>query len=277
LAYATIILQFKPINLFSTSFRFDLLRKSAYERTMACAIRSKQGRNRVLCRNRGPMKTPRIPSLLPSKSAFSKCHNPRTDPFEHNSKIIWKRNMCRILSSSVLFLLTQLSCFPDGGTNTLDQQHFLNLLATITPWQSGLKEDYTAQDLDRLVNAARIMQKFTPSSVQNVLEEWQTNQFGFDDSRAYLLFRVMFALPEHAPAREQFGFGWWMQTQFPDQTPINKDGTVNLAWPISWNNGRPYLVSGFQGYEGPPYRAAAEFAYLTKHYKYRDLSQYKGP
>jgi len=185
--------------------------------------------------------------------------------------------MRRILSISVLFFLAQLSCFPDEVTNTLSQQRFLDLLATIRPWQSALKEDYKAQDWDRLVETARIMQKFTPSSVQNVLKESQTNNIGFDDSKVYLLFRVMFALPEHAPARELFGFGWWVQMEFPDETPNNKDGTVNLAWPISWNNGKPLLVSGFQGYQGPPYDAVAEFDYLLKHYKYRDLSKYKSP
>lgn len=182
--------------------------------------------------------------------------------------------MRRILSISILFLITQICCFPDGLEHTLDQKRFADLLVKIRPWQSALKEDYKTQDWDRLVETAQIVQKFTPSSVRNVLEESQTNQIGLDDSKVYLLFRVMFALPEHAPAKEQFGFGWWIQTEFPDESPINKDGTVNLAWPISWNNGRPHLISGFQGYEGPPYRAAPEFDYLMKHYKYRDLSKY---
>jgi hypothetical protein len=196
-----------------------------------------------------------------------------------SSEIASGRNMHKILSISILFLVTQFSCFSDGLDRNLDQQRFADLLAKINPWESGRKEDFKTQDWDRLVVAARTMQKFAPSSVQNVLQEWQTNyaeQVKFNwSNKLYLLFKVMFNLPEHAPAREQFGFGAWIQQKFPGESSINSDGTINLAWPISWNDGKPRLVSGFQGYEGPPYRPAAEFDYLLKHFKYRDLSKYR--
>jgi hypothetical protein len=62
-------------------------------------------------------------------------------------------------------------------------------------------------------------------------------------------------------------FGGWLTMG----TYINPDGTINVAWPVHWNNGQPALVTPFAGAQGHRYDAAEDFSYLREKYPMRKL------
>jgi hypothetical protein len=143
--------------------------------------------------------------------------------------------------------------------------------------------DYRPEHWAALVLAAKAVQDSDPNSVERALAAWQENRAeGLPhttqvETKVYLLMRVVFDLPERAPARDRYGFGGWLHDMPTEEPPVNPDGTVNLAWPVSWRSGDPRLVAGFQGLEGQPYDAVAEYRYLNARYKPRDLSSFKYP
>ena len=55
------------------------------------------------------------------------------------------------------------------------------------------------------------------------------------------------------------------------RTDINADGSVNLAWPLSWRGGKPVLVSGFIGVQGRRLDAGSEYHYFRSRYELRKL------
>ena len=87
-----------------------------------------------------------------------------------------------------------------------------------------------------------------------------------DETRLFLLQRVVFDLPESAPESERRPFKGWVNWPAP-----GLDGTVSIAWPISWSGGRPALVDPYVGSEGRPYDAAAEYRHFRENYSLRAL------
>lgn len=83
-------------------------------------------------------------------------------------------------------------------------------------------------------------------------------------TRVFLLFRVAFDLPTNAPHGERRIFLSLTNWPHPDA-----QGTVDLSWPVAWNNGRPILLAPCTGGSGAPYSAGDEFAYLFGTYSYR--------
>ena len=80
--------------------------------------------------------------------------------------------------------------------------------------------------------------------------------------------RCVFNLPENATNRPRF-YPW-----HENYTDVNPDGTVNVAWPLTWRTGRPRLVSGETGIQGivDLYHPAREYDYFLRHYAMRDLT-----
>jgi hypothetical protein len=128
-----------------------------------------------------------------------------------------------------------------------------------------------------LILTAQFIQKCRPKSVEQALFEYQSiqelDQEVRSDGKIYLLLRVTFVLPENASTDEWTMFGGWATMN----TERNEDGTVNLAWPLTWNKGNPRLISGFTALQGfdARYKAAAEYKYFSGKYPFRDLSFFK--
>jgi len=85
--------------------------------------------------------------------------------------------------------------------------------------------------------------------------------------------RTVFDLPESVPKN---GKEWpnrhsWVTSGVE---PIDSSDTVNLAWPIKWNSGRPELLVELLGLQGQRYDAAKEYAYYKQKYRFRDLSSF---
>ena len=150
-------------------------------------------------------------------------------------------------------------------------------LAEIDPWPNW-STNYSRTNWIRLVAMAKVLQQSSPEMVEAALSNYQSQRSNLmdesvirDDGKLYLLMRVLFDLPESAPMGNgaRYFAGWISQ-----RTEVNSDGTVNLAWPITWNRGHPELISGCIGLQGinARYQAAAEYDYFYHKYKMRDLS-----
>ena len=83
--------------------------------------------------------------------------------------------------------------------------------------------------------------------------------------------RVVFDLPENIhEAKEISYFGW-------KSLALHADGTINVAWPMSWKRRKPELVSGMTGIEGvvDVYKVVGEYKNFAKKYHFRNLDQIK--
>ena len=91
-----------------------------------------------------------------------------------------------------------------------------------------------------------------------------------NDGKLLLLMRVLFELPERSATATPRFYPW--RTHGTDRNP---DGTVNCAWPITWNDGSPRLLSGATSIQGAVdlYDPAGEFEYFRANYRYRDLKR----
>lgn len=92
-----------------------------------------------------------------------------------------------------------------------------------------------------------------------------------DDSKLFLLMRVVFDLPEQDSSGDNWMVGFWKG----EKNEINIDGSVNRAWPIVWNNGSPRLITRLMAASGSGYSAAGEFLFFKDKYRFRDLSSFK--
>jgi len=169
------------------------------------------------------------------------------------------------------------SCVHHRTDPQLNEQQLAQRLGLIEAWP-GHSTVYSKNNWDQLISLAKIVQRCDPESVQNVFSSYQKSYADdlmvepFNDSKLYLLMRVTFELPERVdfPDARVQGGGW-----VSNATEYNKDGTVNLAWPISWNNGNPKLISGFIGIQGMSnrYDAAAEYRGLYEAFPRRNLDE----
>jgi len=160
-------------------------------------------------------------------------------------------------------------------------------LALIAPWPNG-STTYDITNWLHLVNLARYFQAAHVETATKVIENFQWTGItngdfeGFtgleqiqNDKKLFLLLRVIFDIPEKCRVENPTlipVFGGWVV-----RGAINHDGTENLAWPIKWNDGKPFLVSGFEGMQGANarYKAVEEYKCFYSVYKMRDLSQFR--
>lgn len=148
------------------------------------------------------------------------------------------------------------------------------LIQSLRPWSQ--REGFTDADWKNYVDVAKIVQETDPRTVEAALDQFvrAATQEPFTgsegESKPFLLMRVVFDLPEAAPERLRRSFKGW--TNWPR---ADAQGAVSLAWPISWRSGKPELVASYQGSEGMPYAALAEYHYLRGHFPYRRLEDLK--
>jgi hypothetical protein len=151
--------------------------------------------------------------------------------------------------------------------NTQDlEKHFESLRA----WSQ--RDSFGADDWKNYMTVAKTVQETDPSIVESALNQFVEAAMhepfaGYtSESKPFLLMRVVFDLPEVAPQQSRFSFKGW--TNWPQ---ADAQGNVSLAWPISFRDGKPELVAPYEGSEGKPYEAAAEYRYLRDHFPYRRL------
>jgi hypothetical protein len=137
--------------------------------------------------------------------------------------------------------------------------------------------DFTDADWQNYIRIAQIVQQTDPQIVETALDLFvkaavRESFRGYtSESKPFLLMRVIFDLPEAAPAEERWLYKGWTNWPQPDA-----QGKVNLAWPISWRSGWPKLLACYEGSEGHPYAAVAEYRHLRAAYPFRALSILQG-
>jgi hypothetical protein len=162
----------------------------------------------------------------------------------------------------------------DAPVITRTPHELAQLISSIRPWSAS--GAYSDSDWERLVQVAVTFQQALPAVATEgfkIFSLQNTNNFHNDyleDSKAFLLLRMMFDLPEHATARSG-GPGW-----LTSRGEVNSDGTVNLAWPVVWNNGQPSLASGYLGYEGFSYDPKSDYLFFNSRFAKRALGSFKG-
>jgi hypothetical protein len=178
-----------------------------------------------------------------------------------------------IVAATFLGILSTLGQVHTTGQKLTPDQ-IERALIGVDPWPSFYSGvPWSSASWDNLLRAAKMIQTCDRQSVMEALTDFQRQQHGANmvDGKLFVLMRILFQLPEHAPLDKRFAFGGWITHRDPAVSDLHGDGTVNLAWPIMWTNGRPRLVSGFQGLQGQPYDAAREFRYLIDQYPMRAL------
>jgi hypothetical protein len=158
----------------------------------------------------------------------------------------------------------------DPGSRTVTEEELVTRLHSLPTWPAHHELD--DQGWARLVEAAKVVQATDPAVVESaldrfVLETLEELYAGAEsESKAFLLLRVVFELPESAPVSDRRSFKGW--TNWPEPGP---DGTVSLSWPVSWRSGWPRLVAPYEGSMGPPYDAGGEYRELRSRFPYRQL------
>ncbi len=144
------------------------------------------------------------------------------------------------------------------------------LITALPPWTNP--QNYKKKDWDKMLEVAAVVQSADSNLIVQTFDQFSaqnTNNFHDDyleDSKVYLLLLVMFDLPEHAKGYPSRGAGW-----LSARRDVNSDGTVNLDWPIKWNEGKPSLTSGYIGYEGFGYNPSKDYCFLAGQFKMRKL------
>lgn len=154
-------------------------------------------------------------------------------------------------------------------------------LLKVDPWSSST--NYSGANWKQLCFIAGVIQKSSPRTVSNALGEYQgrlvyqgtvrpsTVETLDDDSKLFLLMRIVFDLPEEDSSGDNWMVGFWRG----ERSEINANRTINRAWPIVWNNGSPRLISGLMAASGLGYSAADEFLFFKDKFRFRDLSSFK--
>ena len=150
-----------------------------------------------------------------------------------------------------------------------DAQGLMERMSELSPWQ---RDDFADEEWETYVNAAKLVQSSDPETVEAALEEFIRDAIkeefrGYtSESKPFLLMRVVFDLPEAAPESERRSFKGWI-----NWPPADASGEVSLAWPLSWDSGKPRLIAPYAGSEGIPYSAASEYRHLRERYPFRTL------
>ena len=144
------------------------------------------------------------------------------------------------------------------------------LLDSLPPWTD--RADFAPDEWERFRAAAKVFRRADPTAVETALDEFvrQTRDRDYqgyeDESKPFILMRVLFDLPDRADARERQSFKGWINWPSPDA-----DGTLNPGWPVRWSGDRAALEAPYVGSMGLPYAAAEEYRRLRERYPFRRL------
>lgn len=151
-----------------------------------------------------------------------------------------------------------------------EQRGLQHAIRKLEPWDATT--NYPAAGWSRLAAASKLL-RATPSALaERVLAGCATGPDAeVNRLKCFLLLRFAFDLPENGSAAER------APSRPPEPAPgeANPDGSVNLAWPLAWNGGRPHLVSGSQGALDPGYLPQQDFTFLRYQARYRDLTTFQ--
>lgn len=147
-------------------------------------------------------------------------------------------------------------------TDTATVQSLLAAFRALAPWRYD--RDLSAEEWGRYADAARLVQAAEPAEVERALSRFLDEGDDDNETRLFLLTRVVFDLPERAPSAERRTYKGWINWPEPDG-----EGNVNLSWPVGWRDSRPSLLARYEGSEGPRYAAVEEYRHLLSRFPFR--------
>lgn len=158
-------------------------------------------------------------------------------------------------------------------TDSAAVQSLLIMFRVLAPWHNA--QDFSEEAWRRYMNAARLVQNSEPGEVELALARFLDEADGFtgveNETRLFLLMRIVFDLPDRAPADQRHIFKGWV-----NWPALDAEGNVNLSWPVDWQDGRPVLLTPFEGADGPCYGAVEEYRYLLTRFPFRKLRTANG-
>jgi len=156
----------------------------------------------------------------------------------------------------------------DQTATPANAQELLTLLQSVAPWRDA--NAYPTAEVRQLLHVAKVFQSSDPTNVETALTLFATrsrsNRREYDESKPFLMLRVVFELPDSAPASLRFVSGWEGK-----DGDVNRDGTVNLGWPLRWHWNHPRVTDSYMGFHGFVYDPAAEYKFLLKNFRPRKL------
>lgn len=113
--------------------------------------------------------------------------------------------------------------------------------------------DYSLSELE----AAIVFLYEDPSVTKGILEQ---------DSKTFLILRVLFDVPSSTSLADAKSFGGWIRPELGQDPPPS---TINMLWPVAISGDHAVSVSNFMGYLGDSYDAVGEFMYFKDKYGLR--------
>lgn len=159
----------------------------------------------------------------------------------------------------------------DPVSTSISAESLFDAISRVEPWRSTM--DYTGADWKNAIEAARMVQNATPSTVDLVLQRFAETEPGsikdgfIEMSKPLLVLRIAFDLPEAATNNPSASAMTWES----GRSEINADGSFNVAWPMRWNKGRPILVRRYTGLSGPAYTVLGDYHIFRARYPFREL------
>ncbi len=152
-------------------------------------------------------------------------------------------------------------------SSPMASDQLVELLESLPPWSD---RDFSEDQWQSYVQVAAAFAQVTPPVVEAALSEFLRRALnkkyeGFEEeSKPFILMRVLFELPESVLVGERQSFKGWTNWPEPDH-----QGRVSVCWPVSWLQGRPQLVAPYAGSLGLPYDAVAEYRWFGDRYPLR--------
>jgi hypothetical protein len=136
-------------------------------------------------------------------------------------------------------------------------------IASIAPWSSYVA--YSQADWDKILDVANELNQSNSDSVRAALSIFSGQAAQVDAthyleiSKAFILIRVMFRLPESEIRGNWARGGGWIADQ----------SSKGPGWPVVWRRGRPKLASPFLAYDGIAYDPVSDYEQIRKTYRKR--------
>ena len=168
------------------------------------------------------------------------------------------------------------------------RRELVSMFKRLEPWQAGT--NYSATGWHQLFQTARLVQQTDPRVVEQAVSDVLSTKprdelyqkivdavipprdSFIEGGRFFVLWRVVFELPQSIPLEEGLPFDGWFLDKGEVQR-FNTDKNLNLTWPILWTGNHPTLCSSRQ-YIGLPFDPAGDFRSFVLRFPTRDLSKY---
>jgi hypothetical protein len=177
---------------------------------------------------------------------------------------------CSIVIAAALTLAGCASHRPNGiasADDSVDPKELAAAIQQLPPWPYRGQSEAT--DLSKYLVVAAVAQRSTDDIFLKALGQYfeMTDFKDDEDSKVFLLLRVVFDVPEDAPASELVPSKGWVN--WPE--PV--DGRVSIAWPLSFKGEEVRLVAYSVGSMGPSYNWPGEYNRFRTKYRFRPLEK----